>query len=48
MQELTARARNQHRLALADQASVRIGTTLDTNRTAEEFLDVAIPGVQVR
>ena len=31
------------RLALADEASTRIGTTLDITRTAEEFLDVAVP-----
>lgn len=43
MREVTARTHDQHRLALADQASARIGTTLDTTRTAEELLDVAIP-----
>jgi Stage II sporulation protein E (SpoIIE)/PAS fold len=43
MREITERVRNQRRLALADEASARIGTTLDITRTAEEFLDVAIP-----
>jgi GAF domain-containing protein len=43
MQEVTGRALGQHRLALADEASARIGTTLDITRTAEELLDVAIP-----
>jgi PAS domain S-box-containing protein len=42
MVEITERARNQRRLALADEASARIGTTLDIGRTAEELLDVAI------
>jgi hypothetical protein len=43
MQEVTGQALGQHRLALADEASARIGTTLDVTRTAEELLDVAIP-----
>jgi Stage II sporulation protein E (SpoIIE)/PAS fold/GAF domain len=43
MREVTEQARNQRRLALADEASARIGTTLDITRTAEELLDVAIP-----
>jgi hypothetical protein len=43
MREVTARARNQRRLMLADEASARIGTTLDTTWTAEELLDVAVP-----
>jgi hypothetical protein len=43
MQEVTEQARNMHRLALADEASARIGTTLDITRTAEELLDVAVP-----
>jgi hypothetical protein len=42
MWEVTGRARGQQRLALADEASTRIGTTLDITRTAEEFLDVAV------
>jgi hypothetical protein len=43
MREVTERVHNQHRLALADEASARIGTTLDITRTAEELLEVAIP-----
>jgi Stage II sporulation protein E (SpoIIE)/PAS fold/GAF domain len=43
MQELTGRVRSLQRLALAGEASTRIGTTLDITRTAEEFLDVAVP-----
>jgi hypothetical protein len=43
MREVTGHALGQHRLALADEASARIGTTLDITRTAEELLDVAIP-----
>ena len=43
MEEVTGQALGQHRLALADEASARIGTTLDITRTAEELLDVAVP-----
>jgi hypothetical protein len=43
MREVTECARGQGRLALADEASFRIGTTLDITRTAEELLEVAIP-----
>jgi len=43
MREVTERARSQHRLTLAGEASARIGTTLDTTRTAEELLEVTIP-----
>jgi Stage II sporulation protein E (SpoIIE)/PAS fold/GAF domain len=43
MHEVTGRALGRRRLALADEASARIGTTLDITRTAEELLDVAIP-----
>jgi hypothetical protein len=43
MWEITEHALNQRRLALADEASTRIGTTLDTTRTAEELLDVIVP-----
>jgi hypothetical protein len=42
MVDATERARNQRRLALVDEASARIGTTLDIGRTARELLDVAI------
>ena len=40
--DVSERARNQRRLALVDEASARIGTTLDIGRTAEELLEVAI------
>src|SRR5258708_30038048 len=43
MREVTEQVRSQRRLALADEASARIGTTLDITRTAEELLDVAVP-----
>jgi hypothetical protein len=43
IREVTEQARTPRRLALADEASARIGTTLDTTRTAEELLDVTIP-----
>jgi hypothetical protein len=43
LREVTEQARNQRRLALAEEASARIGTTLDTTRTAEELLEVAVP-----
>jgi GAF domain-containing protein len=43
MREVTGHALGEQWLALADEASVRIGTTLDITRTAEELLDVAIP-----
>jgi Stage II sporulation protein E (SpoIIE)/PAS fold/GAF domain len=43
MREVTGYAVNQRRLALADEASTRIGTTLDVTRTAEELLEVAVP-----
>jgi len=43
MWEITQRAQSERRHALADLASARIGTALDTTRTAEELLDVAVP-----
>jgi serine phosphatase RsbU (regulator of sigma subunit) len=43
MREVTEQARNQRRLALAEKASARIGTTLDITRTAEELLEAAAP-----
>src|SRR5215469_1331065 len=43
MREATEHVRDQRRLALGDEASARIGTMLDTTRTAEELLEVAIP-----
>src|SRR5262249_39527549 len=45
MWEITERVQDQRRHALADLASTRIGTTLDTTRTAEELLEVAVPGL---
>ncbi len=42
LREVTQRTLNQRRLALVDEASARIGTTLDITRTAEELLAVAI------
>jgi hypothetical protein len=43
MREVTEQVRNRRRLALADETSARIGTTLDITRTAEELLEVAVP-----
>ena len=43
MWEITQRAQNERRHALADLASAHIGTALDTTRTAEELLEVAVP-----
>ena len=43
MREVTGNVINQRRLALADEAGTRIGTTLDVTRTAEVLLEVAIP-----
>lgn len=43
--EITERACSQRRLALVDEASARIGTTLDITGTAEELLDVALARV---
>lgn len=43
MREVTKGTQDRQRLALTDEASARIGTTLDTARTAEELLEVAIP-----
>jgi hypothetical protein len=40
---MAKRVRSKHRPALADEASARIGTTLDISRTAEELLGVSIP-----
>ena len=43
LREVTDRVLDQRRMALADEACTRIGTTLDITRTAEELLEVAIP-----
>jgi hypothetical protein len=45
MRDVTERALSQRRLALADRAGAEIGRTLDTTQTAEELLDVAVPGL---
>ncbi|MFE2874414.1 SpoIIE family protein phosphatase [Streptomyces roseus] len=41
--DVTERARARERLALVNDASTRIGTTLDVLRTAQELVDVAVP-----
>jgi hypothetical protein len=43
MRDVTERALNERRLALADRAGAEIGQTLDTTQTGEELLDVAVP-----
>jgi hypothetical protein len=43
LRDVTERAVTQRRLALTEQASAHIGQTLDTTRTAEELLEVAVP-----
>ncbi|MET9801793.1 SpoIIE family protein phosphatase [Streptomyces sp. NPDC006368] len=45
VEDVTARERAQRRLALLNEASTRIGTTLDVTRTAEELAQVAVPGL---
>ena len=41
--DVTERSRDRERLALLNEASERIGSTLDIFRTAEETLDVLVP-----
>jgi PAS domain S-box-containing protein len=41
--DTTERARARERLALVNDASTRIGSTLDVLRTAQELIDVAVP-----
>ncbi|MET9883370.1 SpoIIE family protein phosphatase [Streptomyces sp. NPDC006430] len=41
--DVTERARARERLALVNDASTRIGTTLDVLNTARELVDVAVP-----
>ncbi|MFF7215141.1 SpoIIE family protein phosphatase [Streptomyces sp. NPDC008238] len=41
--DITDRHRTKERLALLDEAGMRIGTTLDVRRTAEELVDVLVP-----
>ncbi|MGW2027963.1 SpoIIE family protein phosphatase [Streptomyces decoyicus] len=43
--DVTERWRAQERLALLNDASVRIGSTLDVTRTAQELADVAVPAL---
>ncbi len=43
IEDITDRYRAQRRLALLNEASERIGTTLDVARTARELADVAVP-----
>lgn len=42
--DVTDRWNARHRLALVNEASARIGSTLDVQRTAQELADVAVPG----
>jgi PAS domain S-box-containing protein len=41
--DVTERQRARQRLALVNEASTRIGSTLDMTRTAEELVEVAVP-----
>jgi PAS domain S-box-containing protein len=41
--DVTDRHRARERLALLDEATARIGTTLDVTRTAQELADVLVP-----
>ncbi|BDM69127.1 hypothetical protein HEK616_26140 [Streptomyces nigrescens] len=43
--DVTERWRAQERLALLNDASVRIGSTLDVTRTGQELADVAVPAL---
>ncbi|REK92031.1 PAS domain S-box protein [Streptomyces inhibens] len=43
--DVTERWRAQERLALLNDASARIGSTLDVTRTAQELADVAVPAL---
>lgn len=43
--DVTRRSQEQERLALLNEASERIGSTLDVTRTVEETLDVLVPRV---
>ncbi|TVL91025.1 SpoIIE family protein phosphatase [Streptomyces sp. SAJ15] len=45
VEDVTDRRRARLRLALLNEASARIGTTLDVVRTAEELADVAVSGL---
>src|SRR5207245_789049 len=43
--DVTEQRRASDRLALLNEASTRIGSTLDVTRTAEELVEVAVPGL---
>jgi PAS domain S-box-containing protein len=43
--DVTKLVRARDRLALVNEASTRIGGTLDVTRTAEELVEVAVPGL---
>ncbi|MEU8133676.1 SpoIIE family protein phosphatase [Streptodolium elevatio] len=43
--DVTDRWRARRRMALLSEAGMRIGTTLDVARTAQELADVAVPGL---
>ncbi|MFI2240797.1 SpoIIE family protein phosphatase [Streptomyces chrestomyceticus] len=43
VEDVTDRHRAQHRLAVLNRASARIGTTLDVSQTARELAEVAVP-----
>jgi PAS domain S-box-containing protein len=43
--DVTEQHRASDRLALVNEASTRIGSTLDVTRTAEELVEVAVPGL---
>ncbi|MGW9043424.1 SpoIIE family protein phosphatase [Streptomyces lydicus] len=45
VEDVTDRHRAQRRLAMLNEASARIGTTLDVAATARELVDVAVPGL---
>ncbi|WP_274565220.1 SpoIIE family protein phosphatase [Streptomyces spiramyceticus] len=45
LEDVTDRHRARRRLALLNEASARIGTTLDVGQTARELADVAVPGL---
>ena len=43
--DATRRSRDRERLALLNEASARIGSTLDVTRTAQETLEVIVPSI---
>ncbi|MER7107218.1 SpoIIE family protein phosphatase [Streptomyces sp. NPDC000229] len=48
VEDVTDRFRARRRLALLNEASARIGTTLDVTETARELAEVAVPGLADR